>query len=156
MDLHVTQFVGATAPRNITIENNVFDRVGDGGFYAVLTGAWENLLIRNNSAAQPIQVFGDQGPAVNTRLVANVAPLGQWQCDTRIVYRYNVWEGARCGATDRNAPTGFIDPANLDLRLRVGAAAINRGDPQSFPRTDITGRLRPLGKRPDAGAFELR
>ena len=61
-----------------------------------------------------------------------------------------------CGSTDRRAPSGFRDPARLDLRLRAGAAAIDRGDPKSFPLVDIELQRRPWGRAPDAGADETR
>ena len=40
------------------------------------------------------------------------------------------------------------------LALKAGAAGIDAGDPTDLPRTDILGRLRSLGKGPDAGAYE--
>jgi hypothetical protein len=35
-----------------------------------------------------------------------------------------------------------------------GAAAIDHGDPASYPAKDIDGQARPMGGMPDAGADE--
>jgi hypothetical protein len=156
--LFMTHWGTAGHPKNIRIENNFFDKGIDGSLsvrFANWPPVWENVLVRNNSAIMGISV--DPTPRkVNFRVIANIAPLGQWGCTSGVVYRHNVWGGARCSRTDRNAAPGFRDPARLDLRLKPGAAAINRGDPRSFPRVDIFGRQRPIGRRPDAGAHEAR
>jgi hypothetical protein len=75
-------------------------------------------------------------------------------CDSRITYSHNVWDGGVCGATDVDAPSGFVDAAAGDLHLRPGAAAIGRGDPADYPATDIDGHRRPRGSAVDAGADE--
>jgi hypothetical protein len=43
---------------------------------------------------------------------------------------------------------------NNNLHLAPGAAAINAGDPTSFPAFDFDGQGRPIGSAPDAGADE--
>ncbi|MEM8970538.1 MAG: right-handed parallel beta-helix repeat-containing protein [Pseudomonadota bacterium] len=56
----------------------------------------------------------------------------------------------------------FIDPANLDLRLRRGSLAINAGVTRAYvgrdlprlPSKDIAGQPRRTGKWYDAGAYE--
>ena len=159
MSLFLSYWGGGPHPRNITIENNYFDGGRDGGFYSVRFAdhapAFENVLVRNNSALAPFSI--DTKPALqNFRVIANVAPLPAWGCNGGVIYRYNVWNGARCGPTDATADPLFRDPARLDLRLKNGARAINRGDPTSFPAVDIDGKKRPFGRRPDAGANERR
>ena len=154
--LFMTHWGTAGTPKNIVIENNVFDRSVD-GTYALRFANWpprlDNVLVRNNSALMPFSV--DPAPAKsNVRLIGNVAPAAG--CDPDVTYSHNVWQGVRCGPTDVNAATGFRDPDNLDLRPRPGSASINRGSPTSFPRIDIAGKKRPLGGRPDAGAYETR
>ena len=69
-----------------------------------------------------------------------------------LVWRYNILNGGSCGSTDKNAPYGYTNP-DSDLHLLVGAAAIDAGDPASYPTTDIDGNTR-LGPAPDAGADE--
>jgi hypothetical protein len=70
-----------------------------------------------------------------------------------INWRHNVIQGGTCGSTDRNAPYGFMD-VNNNLHLAPGAAALNAGDPASFPARDLDGQTRPQGGAPDAGADE--
>ena len=155
--LAVTQFGLAGPPRNLTIENNFFDRGGDGGFYSILfsgfASSWENVLLRNNSLLQAISI--DPGPPkVNFRLVANIAPLQPWECVGGIDYEHNVWENVACGPTDVKAPSGYANPAAFDLHLTAGAAAIDHGDPANAPAMDIDGQLWTAGGAPDAGADE--
>jgi hypothetical protein len=155
MDIFVSHFGSSALTRNVTIENNFLDEAGSGGYYAIGANAYENLLIRNNSSKQALKIF-EPGPARNVRMIANVAPASPQDCDPRVIYRYNVWHGAKCSVTDLNAPSGFRDPFKLDLRLKRTSRAIDRGDPRSFPRSDIEGQRRPRGRSPDAGADEAR
>jgi len=156
-DVFMSYWGGGPPPQNITIENNYFDKPLDDGYYSVrfanYPDSWTNVLIRYNSALGGINV--DRAPnLVNVQMIANVAPLPSGGCDSRIAYAYNVWQGTRCSATDANGANGFTDPDGLDLRPKAKSRSINRGDPKNFPTTDIDGHRRPLGKRPDAGAFE--
>jgi hypothetical protein len=48
----------------------------------------------------------------------------------------------------------YRDRRTLDLHLRAGAIAIDRGAPTAFPMTDIDRQTRPRGSAPDAGADE--
>jgi hypothetical protein len=155
MDIFVSHYGSDPPTRAVTIENNFLAAPIDGGFYSILSGSWDSLLIRNNSALAPIIIEPQPGPGTNMKMVGNVAPLQSWGCDSRVVYRFNVWQGARCGPTDRDAAAAFVNAATLDLRLKPKAPAIGRGDPNDFPRVDIYGRPRPQGARPDAGAYEV-
>jgi hypothetical protein len=157
MDLHVTNFGIAPLTSNLTIENNFFSSSNDGGFYSIEANAFENLLIRYNSLAQALKIFtgSDQGPNINVRVIANVGPYQSWACETGVIYRYNVWDGASCDATDLNAPSGFVDASTENLHLLSTSAAVGHGDPTSFPATDIDGDRRPSGGTPDAGADEF-
>jgi hypothetical protein len=129
-----------------------------GGYYTIGAYGYENLLIRNNSFAQEFAIFQDsagaQGPFINVRVVGNVGPRTAWACESRVTFRYNVWDGVTCGSTDLNAPMSFVNAAAGDFHLRAGAAAIDRGDPTSYPLTDSEGQARPQGAGPDAGADE--
>ena len=58
----------------------------------------------------------------------------------------------RKDSDSRSAP-GFSD-SNNNLHLSAGAAAINVGDPTSYPSQDIDGQTRPNGNTADAGADE--
>jgi hypothetical protein len=150
----------AGQPRRILIENNFFG-TSIGGYYSLAFGGsekndWADVVVRNNSATQAMLFDNTAASYRNVRVLGNLAPNFPWLCERRIVYRRNVWKGARCGPTDLNSSLGFQDGARLDLRLRRGAPAIDRGDSSSFPRTDIFGRRRPAGRAPDAGAHEAR
>ena len=143
-------------PRNITIENNFFG--ASNGYFSfdinTNTDSLTNALIRNNSSTQEMY-FGNALPLlVNVRVIANIAPVSPSNCENRVIYAYNVWQGGKCGMTDVKAAAGFKDPGKLDLHLVSGAAAIDHGDPLLFPPKDIDGQTRPLGLAPDAGADE--
>jgi hypothetical protein len=154
MDMHVSWYGDAPMTKNVTLENNFFSAARDGGFYSVEAKAFENLLLRNNSFAQAFKIFVDEGPNVNVRVIGNVGPYPPWACAWGVRYLYNVWTKVRCSPTDRIAATGFVNAAAGNLHLRAGAAAINRGDPKSYPSRDIDGQKRPKGSAPDAGADE--
>lgn len=155
-DLTFTMYLTDEPPTNITLENNFFDVVDD-GFFAVWfqadATAWSNVLVRNNSTLEDIAI--DAGPPLtNVRFVNNLGALNQASCHPQVTYRHNVWDGAACGPSDRNAPSGFVDAAGFDLHLAAGSAAIDAGDPTDHPATDVDGQSRPLGSGPDAGADE--
>ena len=158
MDLSITEYNGSGPPQNYTIENNVFAPSVSGGFYSLQfnsnASALRNILIRNNSSTQEFLIDNAQPTITNVRVVANVAPMSSYLCSSRVTYTRNVWQGATCNASDKNAPSGFRNAAALDYRLSAGSAAINAGDPTNFPATDMDGQARPLGGAPDAGAYE--
>jgi hypothetical protein len=166
MDLLISGYAGIQ-PRDILIENNYFDRPGaqasalSSGFYSVYIdsragSSLQNILIRNNSALATMYVATAGVSVNNVSFIANIGPRSPRHCYEGVTFAYNVWDGARCGTTDRLAPPGFVNPATLDLRLLPHAAAINHGDPTSYPRVDIFGTRRPQGGLPDAGAYETR
>jgi hypothetical protein len=156
VDLSITEMNGSGPPRNILIENNFFGAT-DGFFslhFNTNSTSLTNVLVRNNSSSESMSLGNEIPELTNVHVVGNVAPYQPWSCDKRITYSHNVWQGARCGPTDVNAPSQFRDPESGDFHLLPGAAAIGRGDPKSFPKRDIDGQLRPQGKRVDAGADE--
>ena len=158
MDLSITEYNGSGPPTNYTIENNFFAPSIDGGYYSLQfnsnASALRNILIRNNSSTQEFLIDNGQPTISNVRVVANIAPIVPWLCSSRITYVRNVWQGATCSSSDRNAPAGFRNPGALDYHLTSGAAAIDYGDPTNYPALDIDGQARPAGAGPDAGADE--
>jgi hypothetical protein len=159
-NLHISWFGNGPVTRNVLIENNFFYRSGN--HYAIQSGDYHNVDFRYNSIVGPMIVAGGYGDGTPVELVGNImafegceAPRWGGGTIAPLVFRYNVLDGGTCHATDRNAPSGFVDPRN-NLRLRRGAAAINRGNPKSYPMRDIDGQRRPKGGRPDAGADEAR
>jgi hypothetical protein len=149
--------------RNWLIQNNYFDKTLD-GFYIMQIAEGsdpkqpcENFIIRNNSALQPIYSGCPAGGATGIRIESNIFPnMAKYACQsTTARWDYNIYgSGVKCGPHDRIAASGFMNPDALDLRLKKGAPAINRGNPKSFPKRDIQGHRRPIGKKPDAGAVE--
>jgi hypothetical protein len=165
MDVLLSNYGNGADLNGITLENNVFDQPGSlagglsAGYYPVLfgpkAGSISNVLIDFNSFLGSM----DFNPGVysNIRIDSNVGPMSQYFCNVAgagFTYTYNVWSNAACGPTDQQAPTGFVNPQALDLSLLPGAAAIDHGNPNSFPATDVRGRARPVGAGPDAGAYE--
>jgi hypothetical protein len=141
----------------VTFENNWAGGVRS-GYYSLRVAAsgsgegCSNILYRNNSSTTAISVTCLT--ATNVRLVGNLAPLTQGQCDSRYTWSYNVWNGAKCSSTDFDGSLGFVDPANGNLHISPSAPAINRADPSNYPSSDIDGQARPQGGAPDAGADE--
>ncbi len=157
----------AATPSNILLENNFFDCCA-GGYYAIRLAdhagtSWKNVTIRNNSLNKAINP-DPSVPYSNVKIVGNVGPeVKFWSGTTGAVQAkpagievgHNVWyAGAKVGATDKVAPSGFVNAAALNFHLKAGAAAIDAGDPANAPATDIDGNPRPAGKAPDAGADE--
>ena len=145
--------------QGVRIENNFFDRATSRGYYSLFFDpkghTMRDLLIRNNSFLQTAFIDVENGSVGNVRFVGNVGPRAAHHCYAGVTFAYNVWDAARCGATDRRAPLGFRNAARFDLRLKPCAAAVDHGSPRDFPRTDIEGQRRPRGNAPDAGADEV-
>jgi hypothetical protein len=157
MDLYVNDIVGGPVPRAITLENNFFGRPTDGGYYAI-DFAWDpgdvvqDHVVRYNSLDGSLRFT--PGVYRNVQVYGNIGDLNN--CTSGVSFSYNVWRDRPCGEHDVRAGHGFVDGDSLDLRLLPRAAAVNRGDPKRFPRTDIFGHARPRGRAADAGAVELR
>ena len=132
--------------------NNTVIRSGHSGIVVGGSGGVDHVTIRNNIFAFNAK-WGIQHDS---------------DCPSATVADHNVLHGNRWGplqrgcsglSTARGNRTGaprFVNLANRDLHLRPGSAAIGAGDPASAPATDFAGRHRPLGRRPDAGAYEAR
>ena len=117
---------------------------------------FENFDLRYNSLDGPILLYNGPSPGTGMDFIGNVlraSPCTAQNNPAPINWRHNVIQGGTCGPTDRNAPSSFINPSN-DLHLAPGAAAINAGDPTSYPTNDFDGQGRPMGGAPDAGADE--
>ena len=156
IDLGFFQYGSAGATRNVVVENNFFDAPTSGGSYSVdfdasLKRPITNVLIRNNSSLATMLV-DTSGGTNNVRFVANIGPRKSYHCYKGVEFSYNVWDGTRCGPTDTNAPSGFVDPVHDDLHLLPQAAAIGHGSAADQPARDIDGQLRPDIIAPDAGA----
>jgi hypothetical protein len=146
--------------KNVVIENNFFSATVD-GYYSIQANAVENMLIRNNSAVQGF-LLNERGTTINVRMVANLAPMGSWECMAGVQYRSNVWfwsgngGAAKCHSSDTSlsgvSNPGFVNPGALDLHLTASSVALGRGAATEAAVTDIDGE--PRGASPDAGADE--
>jgi hypothetical protein len=145
------------AMRGILVENSWFGTIE--GHYAINLSEGDpcEITIRYNS-------FSDKGistscPETGTgvRIESNILPkMSSTTCGSSgYSWNWNVYEsGVKCGVNDLVAPVTYLNRAAFDLRLAPGSAASNRGNPASYPATDIFGAPRPLGAKPDAGAHE--
>ncbi len=157
-----SQAVGTPAlnPQHVTIENNFLGHPGEGGaasIYVDYRGGKPptNWLIRFNSFGGGLRfAAGSSFPGIVVD--SNVGENASGYCGARVTYRHNVWSKVTCGATDRIGAERYVKASALDFRLRPCAAAINAGNPVSYPPRDIAGHKRPIGRAPDAGAWEAR
>lgn len=155
-NLHISWLGNGPVTRNVLLRNNFFYRSGNP--YAIQLNDFANVDLRYNSIVGPILVFDREGPGTGMDFIGNVMRFSGCTAEgsgVPINWRHNVMAGGRCHRTDRNAPSRFIHPGR-NLHLKRTAAAINRGDPRSYPARDIDGQKRPRGSRPDAGADEAR
>jgi hypothetical protein len=156
-DVYVNNIGIGPVPSNLLFENDLFAAATGGGFYSLYVrndpgDTIDGLVIRYNSMLQGPHF--DPGAYAHSSVVGNVSPFSQRQCVSGIVFSHNVFNAARCGAGDRRAALGFVDPSAFRLGLQAGAAGIDGGDSTDLPRRDILGRKRPRGRAPDAGAYE--
>jgi Fibronectin type III domain len=172
MALFFTNSSDGSAYRDVIVENNVFGhtldddgdwhsscafKIGSGGSNQNTIHGWQ---VRYNTFETGTCV--DDLPGGGSTWIGN---LGGISCVKAFTYRYNV--GQVCGGTgdfasgravnSRTTPNQapfYVNAPGGDFRLKAGAAAINRGDPKTYPRTDRTRKQRPVGSAPDAGAYE--
>lgn len=160
-------------PSNLTFEQNVFEEPLDGTTATLSCGS---LCPRSGSSLRLVDRDGWSGARVayNTLLgelvinngvtavvvkgnVGNKRDSFFCNAGSDTIYDHNVWSGALCSSTDRKVPLVdvLINPTAppYDLHLQAGSAAIDAGDPLSYPATDIDGDART--GIPDAGADEF-
>ncbi len=149
---------------NVLVENNWFgdcDTPGDNGtcYNSVIVdrGVMENIVVRYNSFA--VNVSGGGFRSTGTSSSSSVSVYGNAgegpSCgEPGTTYAYNVWDDAKCSATDVQADPKFVSNAGtgFDLHLQSASPAAGRGDPSRYPSTDIDGQ--PRAAPPDAGADE--
>lgn len=161
---------------NFLIENNVFGPTTNptSSWYTVQIARspedfCRNVVFRYNTVVEKGVVFDcspPRGSPGEGLMYGNLLPhMGEWTCAKdssqghQPVRRFNYYEArdsARCHSTDTRGDgnADFVDRARGDYRLRPTSDALGKGDPSRFPRTDLRGRRRPEGSRPDAGAYE--
>jgi endonuclease YncB( thermonuclease family) len=158
-DLLLTKLPADPQPRDVLIENTVFERSrdvdGSSAYYSFMVHQVANIdgfVLRNNVWELPFVVLGSVS---NARAVGNI---GLGDCQSGVRYSHNVFTGGRCAPTDKvvgDAFSQFVNRAAGDWRLKAGAAAIDAGDPADHPSLDALGHARPFGGGPDAGPYEF-
>jgi len=139
------------AARNALLENNFFDCCYS-GYYSLGFGDVEGpMMVRFNSMTLGMGWLG--GSVVGLTFDSNVISGNSSANCSKATWRYNiVASGSACGGGGVIAPTGFVGEPD-DLHLTSTAAAINFGNPTTYPAADIDGQPRGAN-RPDAGADE--
>jgi hypothetical protein len=132
------------------VVNNTVVRSGHSGIVVGGSGGVRDVAIRNNIFAFNSK-WGIQHDS---------------DCPSSTVADHNVLYGNGWGAVQRGCPglrtsggnrggaPRFANLAQRDLRLRPGSAAVGAALASWVPRLDFSGRRRPQGRRPDAGAYE--
>jgi hypothetical protein len=160
---HLSQF---------TIENNYLGRpLGRTNPFPVQISGSEpctGCTLRFNSLPVDAQLaFLNSGspanPNSNSVVYGNITLNHPDQCAISLANSWT-WDsnlflsgGGTCGTNAATTNDPYRDSSTLDLRLVPGSSAINQfTGAQSVPATDINGTRRPQGRRPDAGAFEVR
>lgn len=155
-DVFVRSWGRGYALRNWVVENNVFDTTTDGYYSFKVKGDLNesecgNFLVRYNSTTQAMHAQDCPG---GITYIGNLGPAQSCYG----TFASNVWYGSgarRCGGSDRTVGNPrFVDAGALNLQLQHNSPAIDRGDAKRFPARDIRGKRRPVGRGPDAGAFE--
>ena len=152
------------ATKDITIENNWFGPA-QLGYNSLYIGEAVNVMVRNNSFTQNMFIYSG---ASGIKMVNNI--LGgmdgytcQANADNTTLFDYNMSTASCAGATHHVVNPGLMSqfvsssssPATaLNLHLKAGAAAIDKGSPTNFPGTDFDRNGRPAGLGPDIGAHE--
>ena len=177
MALFFTNWNGGPAYRDVIVENNVFGHTVDTG------GGWHPSCAFKIGWGSNNQntVFGwvvryntfETDPCTDGTPSGSDARAAQWygnlggsQCAAEFVYSYNVGDtcggvaelsvrGATNDAGNRNRAPFYINAPAGDFRLRPGARAIDRANPKAHPATDKSRKRRPVGRAPDAGAYEF-
>lgn len=133
---------------NNTLENNVFLPGSNGVQYTGYTPC-ANFVFRYNVVADGlIDNCSPRTVEGNIFIGSGDSSCSGWA--------YNVFTGSSCGPNSITSTEAalFVDPTNDNFHLKAGSPAIDRGDPSYYPSADIDGDPRPLGPRPDAGAYE--
>jgi chitodextrinase len=181
MDLFINNYSGSPDIHDIVVENNFFDTPGshggslsDGSYSLYVTPYFSgrsisNVTVRNNSSLGTLLIDnGTQGATIkNAEMANNLSEMAGYQCigsGQGVTYSHNVWYSGSsttkaCGSTDKalsggSSAAGYVNVSSFDLHLTNSSPAVNAGDPNDTPATDIDGQHRPMGSAPDAGADE--
>lgn len=174
MDVFIT---GGDVSTGGLVENNVFERPWEntgrvsrwgfafhfrnGGSPSPDPSGWEfryNTFVGGLSISTDENPVGPGGLKVTGNLFLSSTPCGH----ANATYSYNAFVSGGCGTNSivYGAGTylaGFLAPGDPgNYALRSGSVLRNKGNPGEFPKVDRNGRGRPVGARPDIGAYEFR
>jgi hypothetical protein len=159
-------------PGSILVENNLVYNNGGGGIH-VFKSRRAKIDITHNTVWRNQQMWQiyDLGAhaAVNVRFLNNIVVADRYRQvngkpDEGVTYDYNIYSGSDKGRIFAQGPNDLIaDPMFVraathridgDFRLKSGSPAIDSAGSELTPRTDLDGKPRPFGVRPDRGAYE--
>jgi parallel beta-helix repeat protein len=163
----IDSFDGTSYAGKTLVENNVSYYNGGSGIHAYKSN---NVDIINNTAYNNGQVvgyaeiYGQDGTNVNIYNNIMYARTGG-ACNSNAggtTYDYNIYfngPASRQGANDLVTDPKFVKlglDSTADFKLRNTSPAINSGADAAgkFSPTDINGVARPVGTKPDRGAYE--
>jgi hypothetical protein len=157
-----TPYAGTTL-----VDNNVSYNNGGSGIHAFHSNNVDiinNTAYNNGTVVGYAEIFGQSGTNLNIYNNIMYARTGG-NCNTNdpgATYDYNIYfNGAvmKQGANDLTTNPKFVKLAfdgTANLNLRSTSPAINSGTgvPGNFSQSDIDGVARPVGAKPDRGAYE--
>jgi hypothetical protein len=122
--------------------NNTLYKAGTrwGGAVALDDPDARNVVIRNN-------IYAECGAP--TGLAAKLLP--SWHYDHNLFTAKGEGQGEDAVIGDPE----FVDPADGNLHIQAGSAAVDAGSAEGAPALDMDGQKRPAGKGVDIGADEL-
>jgi hypothetical protein len=152
---------------NLLFENNFFGEVLHPGAALNLGASGDTFGGTNIVRYNVIQSAGIQcSPSPGCmQIYGNIMAIGSCQSGS---YSYNVffanWS-ATCGSNSKRGNPSFVGPTpnpgymngirpNYHLASN-DTVALNAGDPNRYPATDIDGQARKVGAAPEAGADEI-
>ncbi len=154
------------------VENNLSVNNGGSGIHAYKA---DHVDIINNTAYQNATVMTDYAniyanDCADVNIINNIMYAADGKkCNSNtklvnVVYDYNIYFNGTVavkGPNDLVADPQFVnpstDPATANFTLRPTSPAIDQGSttPGQFSLTDLVGRSRPQGAKPDRGAYEF-
>jgi parallel beta-helix repeat protein len=152
---------GADGSKRNSVINNTIIQPADGRWAINIKDKSTNNLVVNN-------ILFHKGSKGSVNISAD--SLSGFESDFNIVVdRLSPDDGSSfIGLTEWQSATGmdrhsrvakiedvFANPVSSDYHLRAGSPATDSADPAMAPRTDLEGKARPIGPRPDIGAHEL-
>lgn len=149
------------------VENNVSHNNGGSGIHAYSSNNVDiinNTAYNNGTVVGYPEIYGQDGVNVNIYNNIMYARTGG-ACNSNAggtTYDFNIYfngPASRQGANDMVADPKFVKLAldeTADFHLRSNSPAINSGNdtPGLFSSVDIKGVERPIGAKPDRGAYE--